>query len=207
MIQINLLPDEYKRATTVPPKSLAVLGVVSLLGFGSLGALGYLFFTMRSEASSRVEIAQEQLNNLRPRSQYADALEKEKADFEKRNSTISEIAASRILWTKKLDRLSAIVNEDRSTGRHMVWLEQLDIDSRVDTAAGGVKLRGHSATANVENVSNFHEDLQADPVFAEGFETFTAPGSKRGELSEDLEPAEQMDFDFQVLLPAKKKKR
>ncbi len=201
MIQINLLPEELRRVGSVPPKTLALLGAASVLGFGSLCTLAFLFFNVRADAANRVEIAQEQLDNLSPQAMYADALEKEKADFERRSDTIQQIASSRILWTRKLDRLSAIVNQDLSTGRHQAWLDQVDITSGRAGRAGSIKLKGFSATANIENVSNFHEDLSTDSVFAEGVESFTAPNSKRGEMEEELDPSQKMEFSFEVKLP------
>ena len=106
-----------------------------------------MFFRVRADAVNRVEIAQEELNNLAPQASYADNLETEKAEFAKRSKTIQEIAGSRMLWSRKMDRLSAIVNQDVTTGRHQVWLGQIKVDSRVGSrTAGGIELKGMSAT-------------------------------------------------------------
>lgn len=207
MIQINLIPEEFKRSSTLPARSLLVLAIASLLGFGSVGALGYLFFNVRAEAANRVEIAQEQLSHLSAREKYADDLDRERAEFEKRHKTIQEIAGSRILWTKKMDRLSTVINTDRTSGRHQVWLSSLDVDARASSKAGGMGLKGHSATANLEAVSNFHEDLQSDPVFAQGFVLFTAPSSRLGDRNDEVDPPDQMDFTFDVKLPVKETKK
>src|SRR5262249_59372853 len=90
----------------------------------------------------RVKIAQEQLDGLMPRAKYADLLAKEKSELDKRNKTIGEIAASRIVWTRKLDRLSEVVNKDVTTARHKVWLTSADIDTGSDTKARPIRFSG-----------------------------------------------------------------
>ncbi len=207
MILINLLPDEMRRTKSSSPKALALVFAASVLCFGGLGTAGFLWFNVRADKQGRVDIAQEQLDNLTPRAKYADTLAKEKADFEKRNKTIGEIAASRIVWTRKLDRLGEIVSRDSTQRSHRVWLQSIDIDSRADSNNGGVELKGSSAGSDLDGVSNFHEDLKNDPVFAEGFVAYTSPQSKLGDEDDDFEPPQKRDFQFAVKLPVKDKKR
>lgn len=207
MIRINLLPEEFRRSKRAGPKALALLLAASLLSFGALGGTGFLWFNVLAEKKARVEIAQEQLENLTPRKRYADALAKEKAEFEKRNKTIGEIAASRIAWTRKLDRMSEIVNRDVTTQRHRVWLSSLEIDSRPDSTQAGMKLKGFSAGPDIESFSNFHEDLSKDDVFGAGFESFTSPSSKREDPQEGVEPPDMWSFSFDAKLPHKDVKK
>src|SRR5689334_18350300 len=110
MISINLLPDELRRNSKTSPKALALLFVFSVVSFGSSGFGRFLWFNVKSDREARVNIAQEQLDGYMPRAKYADLLAKEKSEFDKRNKAIGEIAASRVIWTKKLDRLSEVVN-------------------------------------------------------------------------------------------------
>jgi Tfp pilus assembly protein PilN len=208
MIQINLLPDEMRRSTRTSPRTLALLFVTTVLCFGAVGTTGFLWFNVRADKQARVDILQEQLENMMPRARYADSLDKEKSEFEKRNKTIREIAASRIVWTRKLDRLSEIVSRDASQTRHKVWLESLQVNASPDAANAGVKFEGFSVGDDIESVSNFHEDLRTDPVFAEGFVAFTPPESKVSEDEEkDVEPAKKMEFKFEAKLPVKDKKK
>lgn len=207
MIQINLLPDELRRASRSSPRALVLLFAASVLCFGGLGTAGFLWFNVRADKQARVDIAQEQLDNLTPRAKYADTLAKEKSDFEKRNKTIGEIAASRIVWTRKLDRLGEIVSRDSSQRGHRVWLDSVSIDSRSETSRPGVELKGFSAGADLDSVSNFHEDLSHDPVFSEGFVAFTSPESKLGDEEAEFEPPMKREFSFDVRLPEKDKKK
>jgi hypothetical protein len=206
MITINLLPDELRRATRTSPRTLGVLLVASLLGFGGLGTTGFLWFNVRADKQARVDISQEQLDNMLPRAKYADSLDAEKAEYEKRNKTIGEIAASRIVWTRKLDRMCEIVNRDMTFQRHRVWLKTLDVDAKADAANPMVRIKGYNAGEDIEGVSNFHEDLRTDPVFAKGFVSFTPPGSKLEDPEEGVVPAQKREFGFDAKLPAKEKK-
>jgi len=207
MIQINLLPEEMRRATRTSPRTLALLFIASVLGCGAVGTAGFLWFNVRADKQARVEISQEQLENMMPRARYADALDKEKAEYEKRNKTIEEIAGSRIVWTRKLDRLNEIVSRDATQQRHKVWLGVLDVDARTDTQSAGVNVRGFSVGSDIEGVSNFHEDLKNDPVFREGFVGFTPPGSAVTDPDKELEPAVKREFKFDIKLPTKDKKK
>lgn len=207
MIQINLLPDDLRRARGSSPKALGLVFAASVLCFGGLGTTGFLWFNVRAEKQARVDIAQEQLDNLTPRAGYADTLAKEKADFEKRNKTIGEIALSRIVWTRKLDRLGEIIAHDSTQRRHRVWLDSIDVDGAAESSNPGVKLKGSSAGPDLDGVSNFHDELKTDPVFAEGFTTYTSPQSKLGDEDEELEPPLRRDFQFEIKLPTKDKKK
>ena len=207
MIEINLLPEEYQRSQRTSPRILGMLLVATVLAFGSLVAAGYLYFNVLSRAQSRVDQAREELDHLMPQVRYSDALEKEKAEFERRSKTIQEIASSRLLWTRKMDRMSEIVNQDLTTRRHQVWLSQIDVDSKIDSRTPGMSLKGYSAGNEIEKVSNFHEDLKTDPVFAEGFVQFTAPNQKLEEADEGVEPSEKIQFDFRIDLPPRDNKK
>lgn len=206
MIQINLLPDELRSAGRSSPKAMVLLFAASVLCFGALGTAGFLWWNVRADKQARVDIAQEQLDNLMPRAKYADALQQEKAEFEKRNKTIGEIAASRIVWTRKLDRLGEIVANDSSQRGHQIWLSLIDIDARTDSARAGVELKGFAAGTDLDGVSNFHEELKTDPIFKEGFVAFTTPESKLGDAEDEFEPAMKREFGFDVKLPEKEKK-
>jgi len=207
MIQINLLPEEMRRSTRTSPKTLGLLFVATVLCFGGVGTTGFLWFNVRADKQARVDISQEQLDNMMPRAKYADQLDKEKTEFEKRNKTIGEIASSRIVWTRKLDRLSEIVSRDATQQRHRVWLSSLDVNAVTDSQNAGVKIAGYSAGDDLEGVSNFHEDLRTDPVFKEGFVTFTPPDQKVQEAEEGFEPPKKTEFKFEAKLPVKEKKK
>lgn len=207
MIQINLLPDELRRNTRTSPKALALLFIASVVAFGSAGACGFLWFNVKSDREARVQIAQDQLDGLMPRAKYAEQLAKEKAEFDKRNKTINEIAASRVVWTRKLDRLCEVVNRDMTQGRHKVWLAALDVDTGSDNKAGFIKLEGLGAGPNIDNYTNFHDDLKSDPVFREGFSEFSAPSGKVDDPEPGFEPAEKTEFKFDVKMPVKDSKK
>ncbi len=207
MIAINLLPDELRRNSRTSPKALVLLFVVSVVSFGSVGFTGFLWFNVKSDREARVNIAQEQLDGLMPRAKYADLLAKEKSEFDKRNKAIGEIASSRIVWTRKLDRLSEVVNKDVTQARHKVWLTSTDIDTGSDSKAGSIRISGYGAGKNLDNYANFYSDLKSDPVFSAGFAEFTAPSGKVDEGDTGVEPPEKVEFKFEVKMPSKDTKK
>ncbi len=206
MIQINLLPEELRRGSRSSPRALGLLFVTSILCFGALGTAGFLWFNVRADRQAHVDIAKDQFDNLSPRAKYADALAQEKSEFEKRNKTIGEIAASRIVWTRKFDRLGEIIAHDSTQRGHRIWLSSFDVDARTDSNRAGVEIKGFSSGSDLDGVANFHEDLKTDPVFNQGFVAFTTPESKLGDADEELEPPVKREFGFAIRLPEKEKK-
>ncbi len=210
MIQINLLPDEFRRSQRTSAATLSVILIATFFGFGSLSVTGYLYLNVRAEAHSRVSILKEQLDNMTPQVRYAESLDSEKGEFEKRNKTIQEIAKSRTLWSEKLDRFAEIVNRDVMSPRHQVWFDGIDIECGLEAKDPHMDLDGFSAGEEFKLVSNFHEDLSRDAVFAKGFTEFTAPTQTLQDPEEGIDPPHKVAFDFGIKLPyedPKKKKK
>ena len=70
MIEINLLPDDYRRAGKTPPRTLGLMMGATVLSFGGLGLLAYFYMNVRADAANRVEIAQQKLENLKPQADW-----------------------------------------------------------------------------------------------------------------------------------------
>ena len=206
MIEINLLPEDLRRPGATPPRTLGVLIVAAVLSTSSLASLGYVYLDIYAATQSQMEIAQDQFSSLDPQLRFAKDLEREKDEFQKRHTTISEIASSRVLWSKKLDRLCVVVNQDLESGRHQVWMDQLDLDSG-SSKQGGMKFRGYSGGGLLINVSNFHGDLQRDEAFVEGIVEFTPPTTRLSEVEPEYQPPERWDFSFEAKFPEKAKKK
>jgi len=197
MIQIDLLPKEYKRAERTPMGVLfATMGLAALLS-STLAAGAYAWFGIIGSARSDVQVAQETLDSKNPLTAYADKLEAEKKEYTARLDHIKKFGDSRILWTKKLDQVSSLVDSPADESRHTVWLEKLEM--RMDgTRNEGLKMKGRSATAEVKRLSNFHRDLASGEFFGE-FAGISNPAGKV--LSEDeFDPAESWEFEFALSL-------
>ncbi|MFO0981622.1 MAG: hypothetical protein U1E76_07685 [Planctomycetota bacterium] len=201
MIRINLLPDELKRTDRTPPTIfLAVLTTV-VLTCGALGVLGYLYIAVLGSVRTEQESAGRELQNLSPQAQYADSLEKEKAEYERRTKAIQSIAESRLVWTQKLDRLANLIHNDGNVDRHMVWLESLKVDMNA-MRDRGLALKGFSGTDDLKKLSEFHKDLSHDTEFFANFAKITDPQGKL-ETSDGVVPPEAFAFDFKLTMAEK----
>lgn len=197
MIRIDLLPPEYKKAErTAPMVFLATVGLVVFACLALFG-MGYVWFGVVGKARGDVQIAEEQLANLKPRADYSDRLEAEKKEFSARLLQIKEFSDSRILWTKKLDCLASLIDAPPEPMNHVVWLESFDMDM----ASGrkmGVNMKGYSETAEIRRVSNFHASLK-DSEFFDGFASISNPTAKVV-IDEAYDPKESCEFEFALEL-------
>ncbi|MEW6741174.1 MAG: hypothetical protein AB1486_00295 [Planctomycetota bacterium] len=198
MTRINLLPEEYRKADRPSPVLLLALVATTLLVCGTLGALAYLQFSLLGTARAETEVAREQLATLKPFAQYALDLEQEHKEYQRRSETIADIAASRILWTRKLDRLANIIHADGDPELPLAWLTQIKVE-RNAARDKGITLKGSTASDQLKKLSDFHYSLWHDPAFFEGFVSITDPeGTLR--TTDDVEPPEAFDFDFKLVL-------
>jgi hypothetical protein len=190
-----------RRADRTPPAIFLAVLTVTVLTCGAVGALGYLYLVVLGSVRTEQENANREFTALVPQAQYADALDKEKAEYERRSKAIVGIADSRMAWTQKLDRLANIIHGDGSTERHMVWLDGIKIDMNASTNRG-LDLKGFSGTDDLKKLSDFHKDLSHDPEFFSQFVKITDPEGKL-EKTEGVLPEEAFKFDFKMLLADK----
>lgn len=201
MIRINLLPEELSRTDRTPPAIFLAVLTTTVLTCCAVGALGYLYIVVLGSVRNEQEIANRELAVLLPQAQYSDALEKEKAEYERRSKAIVGIADSRLAWTQKLDRLATLIHNDGNAERHMVWLDALKIDMNAQRDRG-VELKGFSATDDLKKLSDFHRDLSHDPEYFAQFVKITDPEGKL-ERTDGMLPEEAFKFDFKMSLADK----
>ena len=195
MIRIDLLPPEYRRAeSTAPAIFLGTIGLV-LFACSALAGCAYAWFGIVGEARGKVEQAQEQLENMKPRAQYSDRLEVEKKEFSARLDHIKQFSDGRVLWTKKLDKLASIVDSPPEPYQYTIWLDSM----QMEMASGrrmGLTMKGSSETAEIRRISNYHSTLQTKPFF-DGFEAISNPTAKVA-IDEDFSPKESCEFEFKL---------
>lgn len=175
MIRINLLPDELRRADRTSPQVFVTL----LIGVTLVCSAGAFFAKMRFGTLARTlaekdQVAQ-QLAQVQDHAEHADKLAAEMQDYNRRHDTIQKIGNSRILWTRKLDQLVAIIDNHGDTDRHWVWLDSLRATAGEDKSGGSLILGGYSGTQELSRLSNFHEDLLSGPFFGD-FKSIDNPG-------------------------------
>ncbi|MEM7198794.1 MAG: hypothetical protein AAF628_00910 [Planctomycetota bacterium] len=165
MIKINLLPDQYRRAERTSPKLFAatLLGVV--LVCSAFGWFGFVYFGELGKLEVEESATSEDLASKKKQATYYTELLKEKKEYEKRSTTIQSISKSRVLWTRIIDELIDVVNNDGDIERHLAWFKGV-------TVKPGDKKRGPVLSApgwvqgdSLKKVADFHEDLEGARFF------------------------------------------
>jgi Tfp pilus assembly protein PilN len=181
-----------------------MIAFCTILAVSSMCVAAYLYFGFLKEAETARDIAKEQYDNLAPMAKYADDLEREKLEYMKRSDVIKEIETTRILWTKKLDQLMAVVNNNGDIDRHWVWLKELKIamgGSRVN----GMNVKGFTVGDQYEQLSNFNEHLKQHELYHNDFISISNP---TGSIVYDkkMNPTTAIEFAWDMQLSDKRVK-
>jgi Tfp pilus assembly protein PilN len=196
MIRINLLPAEYRRGSRISPKVLGAAFGAALAVAASIGWFGIVYFgelgqLEREDAKVTTELAQK-----RVRGSYYDKLEANKQDLTTRVQTIQDIGRSRRVWSKFMDELIDVVNNNGDTERHMAWFESLLVKSDAKTKGAMVTLPGAVQGSEMAKVANLHADIEAAPFWRD-IAMKSAPGGKLS-FDKDRLPPEAFEFQLQL---------
>jgi len=193
MIRINLLPAEYRRADRTSPKVFAAMIVTVVLTCSVFGWFGLIYFGELRELERRHETVANTLATESKRAAYYDQLVKEEREFSKRSDTIQTIAGSRLLWTKILEEVIDVVNNN--TDRHVAWFTDLDIKEGSSAKAGPqVHMPGMVQGARMTALANFHEDLERSE-FWKDVQEVSAPNAAQ-QINKARYPPEAYAFNL-----------
>lgn len=202
MIRINLLPEEMRKREKTPLSRIVVTLVGTFVIVTGASVYAYAHFGLLHEARSRLDRSRSELASLEPEAKYADDLQREKKDFDKRSEIIQTIGNSRILWSRKLDQLFDITHNGGDSDRHFVWLRSLSMkptSAKDTTSSGTLVMGGHSATSKLQKLSDFHADLKSSAFF-DSFSEIDNPSGKVSEFKDNLTPSSAWDFTFNLKL-------
>lgn len=194
MIRINLLPEVYRRAERTSPKVFAATLLAVILVCSLFGWFGYTYFGELGQLEVQKASVEEELNSKKERAKYHDEMQREKKDYGKRAETIANISRSRMPWTKVLDEVLDIVNNDGNTDRHLAWFRGLTIKSGTDKKGPTVTMPGWVQGPNIQKVADFHDDFE-HAAFMVNVESKTAPGATLT-VDDKKIPAEALFFDL-----------
>ncbi len=172
MIEINLLPDKYKKREIQLP-DLGELKIVPII-IGVVGFLVslYLILTIISTVKSKtLNKLNTEWQSISVQQQEAAKLKGEKEKLEKKADLIDSLIANRLLWSKKLNQLSDLMIDG-------IWLESLILDEREDKQV--LILKGNAVSRKKEEsalIVEFIQKLQQDKEFFSDFEGKIEPGS------------------------------
>lgn len=180
MIRINLLPADLRRGNRLPPRILAAAFGAALLISAAVGWFGLAYFGDLADAEQQLQKVEAELTSRAGKVAYHGKLASNQKDYALRVKTIQDIGKSRRLWSKFLDDLIDVVNNNGVTERHLAWFESITVKGDPKKGAK-VTIPGNVQGADKSMLANFHEDLEASP-FA-------------GELAKKSDPTFKLEMD------------
>lgn len=182
MIQINLLPPEYRPTTGTPVARFVaiVVGIVVILSAG--GVYAYTHFIELSKVRELKRSRQEEVSSMEMQRDRSQRLQDEIDMYDRRRRAIKTINRSRTLWSRKLDQFFEIVTANDADDSSAIWLETVGVPTKVISLrrkrssrrkSKGVepssqfKFEGFLAMADDSDapalLSAFHKSLTGDP--------------------------------------------
>ena len=202
MIHINLLPEEYRRASRPPIKFTVAVCVAVAINCSLLAWWFWMALGVKAEVNSELAVLTDTMASISPQIAYHDSLQKENGIYASRETTLKEITGNRMSWTRKVDELIDVVNEGGDDEPYLVWFKDLSVNQTVTSSRGdfgGLKASGHSGNPNFAHVANFLEDLEASP-FIQDFSSPAPPEGSQSSVDEELVPAENWSFPLELNL-------
>jgi Tfp pilus assembly protein PilN len=207
MIRINLLPVELRHGNTLSPRVLITSFAAALVASAAVGWFGLVYFgdlgAMEARKAEVTAIAAEKAKLAG----YYDKLAANKSDYQSRVQTIQDIGKSRRVWSRLLDEMIDVVNNNGDVDRHLAWFDGLSIkpDAKKGTT---VTMPGAVQGGEESRVANLHEDLESAP-FASELAAKSDPGG-RLKLTKERTPPEAFEFQltmqFKPVTPEPEKK-
>ena len=202
MIQVNLLPAEYRKVEGTPvARLLTVLAGVSLTA-AALAFWGYVHFGKLDEVVRRRESMESDLASLEKQAARSQALLAEFKEYQKRRATIESIAGQRILWSKLLDQFADEIHNKGDTSEHFVWLTGLRTEAPRTPGSGGVlAYDGYSGMDELKHLAEFNQQMK-DSEFFGSFMSITPPRGERVAFKDERIPSSAWKFQHRMDLKA-----
>jgi hypothetical protein len=211
MIQVNLLPPEYRKSEGTPlPRFLAIVGGV-VLCTGAIGLFLYVHFGTLMKYTSIREQKEDTYYKQKVLADRSLALQREFNEYQKRQKTIEAVSNQRILLSKKIDEICDIIHNNGDRKKHFIWLTHLSASvggnssrrKKGSKSGGEMKFKGFSATADFSRLADFREQIEQsaenDGFFAD-FASIDYPAWTITEFDDGLEPNEAGTFNHTLVL-------
>jgi len=169
MIEINLLPQEYRIQERTP----LGLFLTIVVGICTVGAIGVY------EINLKKELAAKQLENTRLTAEEQRTAKEKAAVVElenkiqvakKRQETIIEISQSKIIWSQKLIQFGKIMAEYPD-----FWIDRLTLQRGGGTSPGKLTMNFYALGNDIRKAASFQERVVNDTNFWYHFASFDAP--------------------------------
>lgn len=198
MIQINLLPQEYRPAegTNFPLVAALVVGLAALsLTGGYAMVLNDELTTLEREETELVE----KKTQLETKGKEVDEAKAEIARHTSRQDAIIKISQSKVMWSLKLDQFARIVGSERFSGFWITSLQLTDARGR----QGSLNMQVSAIGRDLNDVSAFRDALKDDANFFYHFTDLNAPSVQTQTLSPGQYLNATSTMSFRMTLPVR----
>ena len=189
MIEIDLLPKEFRRKKMIPFGRIFNARAV----FAVLGCLILLHLFIRAVTftnTRRLAKLKKSWQELSPKKAKIDQLKVDLTKIDKKVPLIEQLISSRVLWSKKLNRISDLI----VTG---IWLAKITLEEQETTTKGVSStcliIRGSAASRTKDEpalIGRFMQNLKDDPSFSIDFAEIELGPIKKRQIAQ----TEVMDF-------------
>lgn len=179
MINVNLLPNEFRKRERTPIRIFLATMAASVVVAGTGGAFAYLRFgQLASEVQTLARLTEDR-QAMEGQVKHHAALTTEVGEKEKWQQAIKDLRNGRITWSRKFDQLIDLVSQASDQGRYLIWFTDLAVTQTVDgkTNGGTVSVKGLSSGDDVGKVALFFGDLKRHEFF-QGFAAASEPEGK-----------------------------
>jgi cell division protein FtsB len=183
VIQINLLPPEYRARAGTPVARFAAIVVGVVMVLGAAGAFAYTRYIALANAKEIRQVKENEARSKEAQKERSLQLAAEIDVYERRREAIQKITRARTLWSRKLDQFFDIVTNQATQETFHVWLDTIEAPTQLAagrrptgkaaarrktlTPAGELKFAGFLAMENdaeaLALMSSFHKALTGDP--------------------------------------------
>lgn len=203
MIQINLLPHEYRKTESTPIARFIAIVAGAILVTSGLVAYGFVHYSKLKGVREVREATEAEYSNKKKQADISKSLQTEINNYESRRKAIQKVAKARNLQSRKLDEFLDIIHNrgDRST--YFVWLKNLGIKppravrKGKPSTGGGVSFSGFSETIEFSRITNLRDAIKKD-AFYQDFKSISQPNFKAVEWDDELEPQKAGKFSFNL---------
>ncbi|NJN14212.1 MAG: hypothetical protein HC813_00670 [Planctomycetes bacterium] len=205
MIQINLLPAEYRKAEATPIGRFIAIVAGAVLVTGGLVAYGFVHYSTLKGVREVREATEAEYQNKKAQADVSLALQAEISAYEGRRKAIQQVAKDRILHSRKLDEFLDIIYNKGERTSYFVWLKDLSakpgraVRKGVPETGGTVSFSGWAETREFSRVTNLRDSIRKDPYFQD-FKSISPPVFKEVRWDDGLEPSAAGRFNYTMVL-------
>jgi Tfp pilus assembly protein PilN len=205
VININLLPHEYRKAEATPIGRFLAIVIGAVLVTSGLVAYGYVHYSELKGVREVRASVEEEFANKKAQAQISMNLQDEINAYETRRKSITQVARGRILQSRKLDEFLDVIHNGGNRDAYFVWLDKLAVKpgraarrrGKTTGSGGSWAFDGYAETTEFSRVTNLRDAIRKDGFF-EDFAQISWPNFTAKVWDDGLEPASAGKFSYQM---------